>query len=118
MVNLIPSKELDQLAKTFRILDNYGSGMISLEDLRQALTEFDFITGKQDVEALFNKVNVSKKGFIYFSEFVQAAINKSEHFSTIDFKFAFTYYDSDGDGFISAEDFKEAKSRKGQICEF
>ena len=66
-----------------------------------------------DVETLFNRINVSKRGFIYYSEFVQAAINKSDFFKIIDLRFDFTYYDTDGEGFITVEDLQEIRARKG-----
>jgi hypothetical protein len=41
LVSIIPARELEYHAKNFKMLDRYGSGMLSLEDFKIALSDFD-----------------------------------------------------------------------------
>ena len=96
LVSTIPALELEHYTKTFKLLDRFGSGMLSLDDFKLALSDFDHLhktptaaaaAVEPDLEVLFNKM--SKRGFIYYSEFVLAAINKREQFNGEDLKYCF-----------------------------
>jgi len=57
----------------------------------------------REVEELFNAVDISRSGFIDYSEFVVAAMHESQLTSQSKLKAAFHMFDKDGSGKIKPE---------------
>ena len=55
-----------------------------------------------------NSVDIDKNGFIEYTEFLTAAINKEKTFSSANLKMAFSYFDTDKSGKISIPELKQA----------
>ena len=61
----------------------------------------------QDIEEMFDKVDLDKSGFIDYSEFVIASMNEKELLTNEKLQAAFKMFDKDGSGLISADEIKE-----------
>ena len=95
--------------KLFNKIDENGDGKISKEELFNGLQSYLASEGdklKQDVELIFRHLDTDHNGYIEYEEFIRAAVDK-EYFLNGDFiKFAFNYFDRDGNGNITLEEVK------------
>ena len=95
--------------KLFNNIDQNGDGKISKEELFNGLQSYLASEGdklKHDVELIFRHLDTDHNGYIEYEEFIRAAVDK-EYFLNGDFiKFAFNYFDRDGNGNITLEEVK------------
>ena len=64
------------------------------------------MTVEEIVENIMKNVDVSKSGYIDYSEFVAASLSKRKFFSQERLKIAFDMFDKDGDNSITIEELK------------
>ena len=79
--------------------------MLSKDELQAG---FERLYGTQEeVDRIFKKVDIDHSGFIDYSEWVVATINKEKLLSREKLEAAFNLFDKDGGGTISANEVKE-----------
>ena len=93
-------EEIDTACKLFSKIDKKGNGKITKEELYNGLNSFYKSENlKDDVNKIFGN-----KKYIDYEEFIRASIDK-KIFLTEDFlKFAFNYFDKNGNDEINADD--------------
>lgn len=105
---LVKKEDTKLLTQTFSALDVNGDGKLSREEL---LTGYSELMGPQqaeaEVERIMREVDVDSNGFIEYSEFVMATMNRENLLSKENLDNAFCMFDSDGSGTISAEELKK-----------
>ena len=70
--------ERDGLAKVFKAFDKNGDGKLSMQEVKEGYLEhYGKVMSDEEVEEMFNKVDIDKSGFIDYSEFVVAAMNEN-----------------------------------------
>lgn len=62
---------------------------------------------KNDIEKMFDSVDIDKSGYIDYSEFVIAAMNEKQLLTNEKLQSAFKMFDRDGSGLISADEIKD-----------
>lgn len=62
---------------------------------------------KEDVDKIFDCVDMNKNNFIDYSEFVIATMNEKQLLTTEKLAAAFKMFDKDASGLISTEEIKE-----------
>ena len=62
---------------------------------------------KEDIDKMFDAVDIDRSGFIDYSEFVVASMNEKTLLTNEKLQTAFRMFDKDGSGFISATEIKE-----------
>ena len=77
------------------------------------LEHYGKIMSDEEVEQMFNAVDIDKSGFIDYSEFVVAAMNESQLTTNDKLQAAFKMFDKDGSGVISPDEIKEVLSFGG-----
>ena len=60
---------------------------------------------------------LNKKGEINYSEFMAATVDKNKALTKANLQFAFHYFDTDNDSYITKDDLKEVFRRQGQKLE-
>ena len=60
-----------------------------------------------DVEKLFDSVDIDRSGFIDYSEFVVASMSEKQLLTNEKLAAAFKMFDKDGSGLISADEIRE-----------
>lgn len=100
------SDEKDRLDEVFRALDVDNDGRLSKREIRQGFMEFcgrdKFTEG--DVRKLFLRIGSEDTEYIGYTEFLIGAVNKNDMLSGASLQEAFKLLDTDGDGFISADE--------------
>ncbi|CAG9333134.1 unnamed protein product [Blepharisma stoltei] len=104
---LISREESKQLTEMFRSLDINGDGKISKDELLEAYSKtLGRSAAIHQVEQIMAKVDANNSGFIDYSEFMMAATALETLISKENLKSAFTAFDADGNGKISAKELK------------
>ena len=98
-------EEIDNACKLFEIIDKKGNGKINKEELYQGLKDlYKSEKLKDDVDKIFQNLDINNNLYIEYEEFVRAAIDKSIFLSDSSLKFAFNFFDKDNKGEITVDD--------------
>jgi len=88
-------------------MDTNGDGKLDKAEIKNGYSEF---FGKQmsdeEIDELFNKVDVDGSGAIDYSEFVVASMNEKNLLSNNKLQSAFKMFDKDGGGSISTDEIR------------
>lgn len=108
MVSQMATKEeMEELQKAFSSIDKNGDGKLSREELLTGFTEIMGETAAGDeVERIMNLVDTDQNGWIDYSEFVMATLNKKNLLSDERLEAAFRIFDKDNNGFIDAQEIR------------
>ena len=100
------SKKYNYLRKIFLALDKKGDGHITFKQILDAsedLLEMFNLT-KEDLKVMFEKIDAGKNGYIDYTEFLAAAIDRSLIDDEKAIESVFDFLDKDHDGFINKRD--------------
>jgi calcium-dependent protein kinase len=104
---LVNNDETNRLRTTFRNLDKDGDGKLSREEL---LNGYAKMIGREDAEAevdrIMTKMDITNTGFIDYSEFIVASMNRHQLLSKENLEATFSAFDASGKGVISAADIR------------
>ena len=92
------------------MLDLDNDGMISRAELTVGLQKLYPEGAAEEVEKVFHKVDIDGSGFIDYSEWVVATIDKEKLLTRDKLQAAFKLFDKDGGGTISADEVKDVLS--------
>jgi len=108
MVSQMATKEeMDELYKAFSALDKNSDGKLSKDELLQGFTDIMGETAAaEEVERIMNTVDTDGNGWIDYSEFVMATLNKKNLLSDERLEAAFRIFDKDNNGFIDASEIR------------
>ena len=101
---LLSKQEKDEIDEAFRNLDHACDGYLDREDLKRGYREnFDLDFSERDLDEMYKRVNISRTGKIDYSEFAVAMMVQNDMMHD-KLDAAFRFFDTDGKGYISAED--------------
>lgn len=105
---LLTKSEKENLAKIFKAIDKNGDGKLSKDEIMDGYDQFfGKNMDKDDINKMFDAVDIDRSGFIDYSEFVVAAMNEKNLLTNEKLQSAFKMFDKDNSGFISSEEIKE-----------
>lgn len=74
---MLSKSEKENLSKVFKALDANGDGKLSKEEILGGYDKyFGKVMSEEDVDNLFDSVDIDKSGYIDYSEFVIATMNE------------------------------------------
>ena len=113
------TKELDKtLSESFRAIDKNGDGRLSREELVDAYQQIMPVEeAMSTVEAIMVNVDVNHSGYIDYSEFILACANYTKLLSKANLETAFSAFDKDGSGKISAAELKAMLDANSEVSE-
>jgi calcium-dependent protein kinase len=107
--------ETYELKKLFNNFDENGDGKLSHAELKNGYASMSMDI--EDIDALINEIDVDRSGFIDYTEFIAATINKNKILSKDRLEVAFNAFDSDGSGKIGIEELKQMLERDGKLAD-
>mmetsp|Transcript_18327 Transcript_18327/g.24316 ORF Transcript_18327/g.24316 Transcript_18327/m.24316 type:complete len:540 (-) Transcript_18327:290-1909(-) len=99
------SEEVAELRSVFDQYDTGSDGTITLDEFKMALSDSNY--SEEDVEALFDNVDVDKNGKIYYTEFLAATLEVVGRIEEDRLAEAFDKIDDDDTGYISGKNLKK-----------
>jgi calcium-dependent protein kinase len=108
---LLTKDEREEIDKVFRGMDADCDGKLSKLDIKQGYERFfDKELSDDETDKMFDRINISKTGFIDYTEFVVAAMEKSKILDIEKLRSAFRSFDHGNKGYISSDDLKHSLS--------
>eukprot|EP00828_Plagiopyla_frontata_P007965 TRINITY_DN13872_c0_g1_i1.p1 TRINITY_DN13872_c0_g1~~TRINITY_DN13872_c0_g1_i1.p1 ORF type:complete len:233 (-),score=43.31 TRINITY_DN13872_c0_g1_i1:103-801(-) len=114
MVNLLNENELKHLQENFQIIDLDRSGMISLQEMTQAIKESGIANAEQEAKLVMEQLNLDQNGELNYSEFIAATLDKKQYLNSDSLWAAFKYFDIDNRNFITNKNLRDALARSGR----
>jgi calcium-dependent protein kinase len=98
---------MKELNATFESFDKNHDGKLSREELLDGYTEiFGLEAATEETEQVMQNVDTDGSGYIDYSEFVAASMNKKKLLSKNNLTQAFACFDADGSGTITVDEVK------------
>ena len=92
-------------------MDLNGDGVLTKEEVRKGYQDyFGRALSDEEIDKMFDKVDVDKSGEIDYSEFIVASMNEKNLLSNNKLQAAFQMFDKDGGGSISVDEIKQVLS--------
>ena len=99
--------DLKDLREAFQTLDKNGDGKVSREELLAKYREtMSSGSAEKEVADIMTRVDTNNSGFIDYTEFLAASLDKAKHLSQQNLETTFSLFDKDGSGKISAEELR------------
>ena len=105
---LLSQGEKDELAVIFKSLDKSGAGKITEQELVTYCRKvFGNAFSDDEIHTIMCRVDTDNSGYIDYSEFLAAAIDRKKLLSASRLEAAFQAFDRDNNGKITALDLKQ-----------
>jgi len=99
-------KEILEMRKAFEKFDKENGGVITMDEFKAAMVECDEYSD-EEVNAMFDHIDVNKNGKIMYTEFVAATLELHGRVEEKRLAEAFDHIDDDDSGYISKENLKK-----------
>lgn len=100
--------EKKDLEKVFKSIDKDGDGQLTKEEILNGYEEhFGVPITEEQVDAMFEQIDIDGNGTIDYTEFVMATMNQMKLISNDKLEAAFRMFDKDNSGTISPDEIKE-----------
>lgn len=102
------SKELEELKKVFKIMDNNGDGRLTYHEVKIAFEKF---SGKSisdsQIMKIIEEMDGDSDGYISYEEFLRVSISQKKLLEEKNLKMAFDRFDANKDGSLNKEEIKK-----------
>lgn len=104
MATRLNESEVKEMKKIFEELDMSKTGMITLDELIDSLEKLEIDGFTTDIEELFQSIDTDHDGFINYTEFIAATLDKKIYLQEERLYEAFKAFDQNDTGKISKKD--------------
>lgn len=109
--------DVHELQQVFNKFDANGDGKISASELGSILTSLGHAATEEELQKMVKEIDADGDGFVDFDEFVELntkGVDSAEVMENL--KDAFSVYDIDGNGSITAEELHQVLRSLGDDC--
>lgn len=103
IANRLNENDLEELKRNFQMIDINGDGMLSLDELKRAISKNKGLN-LANVEEIFYSIDTDNSGAIDYTEFITASMKQSDYMKEEKLREAFDAFDLDHSGKISKEE--------------
>lgn len=104
---LTSKEETEDLEKIFKQIDENGDGQLSKDEILKGYSEATGIPiSEEEVDKMFEEIDLDKNGTIDYTEFVMATMSDKQTMTNDKLQLAFKLFDKDGNGSIEADEIK------------
>ncbi|CAB9504884.1 MAP kinase-activated protein kinase 2 (Fragment) [Seminavis robusta] len=101
-------REKEEIDRAFLAIDTNQDGKLSKKQVQDGYAHyFGESLSEQEVDEMFDRLDVDRSGFLNYSEFVVAAMNEQDLLSSGVLRRAFDAFDVDNSGVISKDNLKQ-----------
>jgi len=104
IANQLTGEEIEELRQVFKKIDADGNGVITLDELNAAADEFGDGFLNEDIEQILRGIDVDGNGTIDYQEFIAASMKKNTALKEQHIVNAFSEFASEGKDVITKED--------------
>ena len=102
---LMDREEKEKIDDVFRAIDYNNDGTLNREEVKAGYEQFfDRKLTDAEIDRIFENVDASGTGELEYSQFLFGALDKKDLLSSANLKKAFSIFDKDGSGDISADE--------------
>ncbi|GFO37395.1 calmodulin [Plakobranchus ocellatus] len=112
----LTQKQFDDINATFCLFDADGNGKITRSELREVVKALGKAISERDLDAMLSSVDSDGSGGIEFDEFLPLIAREFGKKDDVErhVRETFRSFDANGDGVISAREFRQAVAKMGQ----
>ena len=114
----ISQEKVPAMRRMFSLMDRDGSGMISKDELKDLLHSQGYYPSESELETMMEEIDSDNNGEIDFEEFVRYCvkrrISRTVSQEAKEIKDAFSFFDKNGDGFVTAVELRQVMRELGQ----
>ena len=100
-------EDMNRMAETFQAMDVDGDGRLSRQELVYVYREtVGAVAAEEEVKKIMQNADTDGNGYIDFTEFMKASLDRTKHLCLDNLKTAFETFDQDGNGTISLDELK------------
>lgn len=118
MAVVVSKDKVPAMRKMFSLIDRDGSGMISKDELKDLLYSQGYYPSETELETMMGEIDSDNNGQIDFEEFVSYCVrrrmSRTVSQENKEIKDAFSYFDKNGDGYITATEIRQVMVELGQ----
>ena len=112
---MMSQADMNHMAETFQAIDVNGDGKLSREELLSMYREtVGEASADEEVEKILENADTDGNGYIDFTEFMKASLDRTKHLCLDNLRTAFQTFDQDGNGTISLEELKSTLHSDGE----
>ena len=127
MAAQLSEKEIGKLKKQFLALDEDGSGLVTIDELKSIFKDPRLKMSEADIEVLLNEFDMDGSGAVDISEFLMLMGNSKNkglqelfHRAIVlrsAIRKKFEEFDKNGDGFVTKKELKSVMRKKGNLTD-
>ena len=115
---VVSQEKVPAMRRMFSLMDRDGSGKISKDELKDLLHSQGYYPSESELETMMEEIDSDHSGEIDFEEFVsyftKQRMNRTISQENRDLRDAFSFFDKNGDGFVTAIELRQVMSELGQ----
>mmetsp|Transcript_21158 Transcript_21158/g.20990 ORF Transcript_21158/g.20990 Transcript_21158/m.20990 type:complete len:125 (+) Transcript_21158:153-527(+) len=102
---IVNNRDFKEIRQIFSLIDKDGDGKIGREDLVEQLqTQMTHDVAECEVDKIISQVDADMDGYIQYTEYLKASIDRNILLSRANLYMAFSIFDIDKNGMLSVEE--------------